>query len=149
MTVQAAERISVDGREYLIMEDLPLEPLFRQRPRPDFVWPSTALDRGYLGIWEVRDDRLALLELRHATVGDTGGLACVFPDVAPPIQATWFTGEVTLDIPRPMDPEAAVAAGYAPEVHPILAFRDGRLIARRAVTWLELMRAKDARLRRP
>jgi hypothetical protein len=70
-----------------------------------FQWNSTALRRGYHGTWEVRRGRLWLSSLT-ATIREPlkhepddwqhteRGIDWLFPGVAAPVPADWFTGEL-------------------------------------------------------
>lgn len=77
----------------------PLDQFLKSLPsRPAFVAWATSCHRGYIGHWELKDDRLYLRRLE----GYFGGrmacmLAAVFPDEPRPVFAQWYTG--TLRIP--------------------------------------------------
>jgi hypothetical protein len=144
MTSQATERIFWRGLEYRII-GYPLEPLFEAHPRPKFAEPSTGLERGYLGVWEVRSDRLGLTDLLHATVDGASGLACVFPEATPPVSADWFSGEIFLDVPRSMEPEERETKGYPRAGFPVLTFARGQLVAQRMATCAQYMDAWNRR----
>jgi hypothetical protein len=60
---------------------------------------SSALWRGYRGIWAVRGGKLWLVDLQATTKhvredGEDRDLAWLFPDAAGPVPADWFSGEL-------------------------------------------------------
>ena len=62
---------------------------------------NTALDRGYIGKWEIVDDKLFLVDLRGEYADDRSHhltLADVFPEAQGPVFAAWYSG--TLRCPR-------------------------------------------------
>lgn len=99
MTAQIAERLLYQG-ETVSMCINPLSDYFAMGGEcPPFQWNCTALWRGYVGQWEIRDDRLYLMAL-HGTLedGTTASLASVFPDFPDRVFAHWYSG--TLRIPQ-------------------------------------------------
>ncbi len=69
-------------------------------PGLDLKWPPncTALWRGYIGSWEILDQRLYLIKLMGDLSGNDGVcLATVFPDFPDRVFAHWYSG--TLRIP--------------------------------------------------
>ena len=99
MTAQATEILLYEGSE-LHMCATPLGSYFALGGnRPEFVSPHTGLWRGYIGHWEIVDDRLYLRGLEGAlTDGSQASLATVFPDARDKVFAHWFNG--TLRIPK-------------------------------------------------
>jgi hypothetical protein len=111
VTPQQSEVLRCRGREFA-MRDFPLNectcPQVRERIG-QIQMVSTALWRGYPGIWAIKAGRL-WLESIEATVQLTGvaangdqqfaerGLSWLFPDVAGPVPADWSTG--TIESPR-------------------------------------------------
>jgi hypothetical protein len=99
MTAQIAERLTYQGQAWSLCAN-PLDDYFAMGgERPPFQWNCTALWRGYVGQWEIRDDRLYLLAL-HGTLKDgaSASLATVFPDFPDRVFAHWYSG--TLRIPQ-------------------------------------------------
>lgn len=99
MTAQIAERLLYQGQT-LSMCSNPLDDYFAMGGmRPRFQWGCTALWRGYVGRWEILNDRLYLLGL-HGTLedGTPASLATVFPDFPERVFAHWYFG--TLRIPQ-------------------------------------------------
>lgn len=83
----------------------PLEPYFneQQHPRPKNITCggiSTGNWRGYIGTWEIKENKLYLIKL---VKGNCSGnppeipLTKIFPNQPAPIKATWFSG--TLKVP--------------------------------------------------
>lgn len=64
---------------------------------PDFEVTSTALWRGYIGTWEIKCDRLYLIEL-HGTLkgGERASLGTVFPGFDSRVFAHWYSGSIRL-----------------------------------------------------
>ncbi len=100
MTAQFSETLHIDG-ETVGMCTNPLGTYFSLGGKqPLFDWRySTALWRGYLGTWEVVDERLYLVKLTcYLEAGVEATLADVFPGYPDRVFAHWYTG--TLRIPQ-------------------------------------------------
>lgn len=69
-----------------------------QARRPKFCFTSSALWRGYVATWEIRDSALWLVDIDGLVETDHGleeaRLENLFPWRSPPIKATWMTGEL-------------------------------------------------------
>lgn len=116
MTAQVPDILLVRGMK-LDLYDQPLYPYLRKlgkRRRPDFAPSSSALWRGYVATWEIRDASLWLLDLegwmRQGEEVVAASLVNALPSLKPPVKATWFTGMLRC-------PEGAMVtyrhAGYA------------------------------------
>ena len=99
MTAQFAEKMRHQGEEVAMCTN-PLEDFFEwSGARPDFMFHSTALRRGYLGRWEVIDDRLYLVQLEGTLRdGTKASVASIFPDSSERVFAHWYSG--TLRLPQ-------------------------------------------------
>jgi len=99
MTAQIAERLLYQGQTWSMCAN-PLNDYFAYGGvSPGFQWDCTALWRGYVGLWEIQNDRLYLLELNGALQdGSAASLASVFPDYPERVFAHWYSG--TLRIPQ-------------------------------------------------
>lgn len=99
MTAQISERLLYEGESVALMSN-PLETYFAMRgERPAFEANFTALWRGYVGRWEILDDRLYLVGLSGTLEGGAEvTLETVFPGFADRVFAHWFSG--VLRIPR-------------------------------------------------
>ena len=99
MTAQIPETLWIDGERHALCTE-PLEAYFRgPGSRPEFQAPHTACWRGYVGQWELKDDKLYLRRLNGTLAdGKTVTLKTIFPKGPYPIFADWFTG--VLNIPQ-------------------------------------------------
>ncbi len=99
MTAQMGERLIYQGREVSMCTE-PLNDYFALGgERPDFSAPHTALWRGYIGTWEILDDRLYLIELAgQLENGAEATLATLFSDYPQRVFAHWYSG--TLRVPE-------------------------------------------------
>lgn len=104
MTCQTPERIKYQGQTLPCYSEplesrLPPPPVGMNVDDPDSAYPfevsCSALWRGYVGHWEIADNRLFLVAL-HGTCADgrPASLASIFPDSRAPIFADWYTGEL-------------------------------------------------------
>ena len=98
MTAQIPEKLQMNG-ETLTLCSEPLEGYFATHGEPSFAVNCTALWRGYVGTWEIRDARLFLVGIEaDYQDGAPATLASLFQGEAERIFARWFTG--TLRCPR-------------------------------------------------
>ncbi len=129
MTAQIPERLLLNG-EILKLCTEPLQDCFARHGTPDFSVNCTALRRGYIGEWEIREDCLYLVGIEaEFRDGKPVRLADLFPGEAEPILARWFSG--TLRCPRGGE-LLYVHMGYA-SIHEqdlLLHIEKGRLIGR-------------------
>lgn len=64
---------------------------------PRFESNCTALWRGYVGSWEIVDDRLYLVELSGTLEGGADAtLATIFPDFPDRVFAHWYSGSIRI-----------------------------------------------------
>lgn len=99
MTVQIAERLILGGEPYQLFT-LPLTNYWKLAGLQfQFSRRSTACWRGYVGTWEIIDDRLYMVgiaaELEDGTLVN---LAKLFPGAGHRVFAHWYSG--TLRIPQ-------------------------------------------------
>jgi hypothetical protein len=97
MTAQFAETLIFEGKAVSLLSN-PLTDYFRLGGHdPGFQSTSTALWRGYLGTWEVVNDRLYLIELRGTLEsGEEACLGSVFPGFPERVFAHWFSGHLRI-----------------------------------------------------
>jgi hypothetical protein len=102
-TAQLPDKLIYEGKTVGIYSE-PLEQYFsKDRPKP-IEWmrmTCTALWRGYLATWEIKDDKLYLVKIvRNGCDEDAPALPLskLFPGAKGPVFATWYTG--TLVIPQ-------------------------------------------------
>jgi hypothetical protein len=99
MTAQIAESLVYNG-ETVSMCTEPLADYFLLNGNhPNFESNCTALWRGYIGSWEIKDLRLYLIGLEGALEDGTDVLlATLFPDFPERVFAHWYSG--TIRIPQ-------------------------------------------------
>ena len=87
------------------MMTLPLADFFATGGRsPDFRAPHTALWRGYIGSWEILNDRLYLIALRgHLRGGMAATLESVFPGFPDRVFAHWYSGTLRVPMGRQVE----------------------------------------------
>lgn len=92
MTAQIAEKLILNGQEFALCSN-PLEDFFRLGgARPDFAKICSALWRGYVGTWEIMNDRLYIINLRGTLQnGENASLETVFPDYPERAFAHWYS----------------------------------------------------------
>lgn len=111
MTAQFGERLFYDGK-CCSMCDTPLGLYFHlSGSRPNFYSESTACWRGYVGTWEIIDNRLYLTDI-DATLedGTVVTLASIFPDYPNRVFAHWYSGDIRIPQGKLLE---YVHAGYA------------------------------------
>ena len=99
MTAQIAENLRYQGEDVAMCTN-PLSGYFAMGgTNPHFQSNSTALWRGYIGSWEIVDERLYLVGLSGTLEDGTDAtLATVFPDFPDRVFAHWYSG--TIRIPQ-------------------------------------------------
>ena len=99
MTAQFSERLHYNGED-LPMCTNPLSDYFAMGGViPGFESNCTALWRGYVGSWEIVDDRLYLIGISGTIEGGVdASLATIFPDFPDRVLAHWYSG--TIRIPQ-------------------------------------------------
>lgn len=104
MTAQIAELLRYEGGD-MAMFTTPLDDYFKSTGvDPGFRFDNTALWRGYLGKWEIRDGRLYLFDLCGTMKdGTEASLATFFPDSPMCVFAGWYTGELRIPQGRMLD----------------------------------------------
>ena len=99
MTAQIAERLHYQGEDVAMCTN-PLSDYFAMGgTNPRFESNCTALWRGYIGSWEILDDRLYLVGLQGSLEdGTEASLGTIFPDFPDRVFAHWYSG--TIRIPQ-------------------------------------------------
>ncbi len=99
MTAQIAENLLYRGEKVAICTE-PLNDYFAAGGyNPGFESNCTALWRGYIGSWEIVDDRLYLVGLEGTLENGTEAtLGTIFPEFPERVFAHWYSG--TLRIPQ-------------------------------------------------
>jgi len=101
MTAQAMEKIFINGgKRYMASEPLAAY-LATLKERPKFFFPDTGCWRGYYGTWEIKENKLYLIDLECYTadlekrVMSKHGMDFLFP-MQKRVFAEWFTGELRI-----------------------------------------------------
>ena len=99
MTAQVPESLAYDG-EKLPLRTTPLAPYLGANAKDEiFQATNTANWRGYVGEWEIADDRLFLVDLKgRLKDGSAATLSTIFPNSDGRVLATWYSG--TLRVPQ-------------------------------------------------
>jgi hypothetical protein len=94
MTAQIGEILILDGKE-LTMATEPLEVyLNKMEERPEFFAYMSALWRGYVGTWEIDNNKLFLLDIDGFVYpGNKRGMDYLFPGQSR-VFANWFNGVI-------------------------------------------------------
>jgi hypothetical protein len=79
----------------------PLQPFLKKHPHLRFEPPHTACWRGYFGTWELKDDKLYLIDFNGNLEGIEGepvpmDLGDLFPDQKK-VFADWFSGIIKIE----------------------------------------------------
>lgn len=95
MTAQITEKLVYNDEEYN-MASLPLEPYLKRHGFEFYAW-CTACWRGYVGSWEVVDNKLYLTEFTGWQPGSDKNveLDYLFPSQEK-VFAEWFSGEIRI-----------------------------------------------------
>ncbi len=131
MTAQMPEVLIMDGMSHA-MHSLPLGRYFADSSRrPALRHPHTACWRGYVGTWEVANDKLYLVGFEGwAADGSKLTLGDIFPDRIGRVLASWFSGKVKIPSGELLQyNHLGFASAYEADI--ILKFRKGVLLSRR------------------
>ena len=127
MTIQAADILSFNGKKTTIASE-PLKPYLETREDVSFIYKTTALVRGYIGTWEIKNKKLFLVSLvGFIENNEQVDLNYLFPNHTE-VFAGWYTGEIRI-------PEGEllkkINLGYASvfEKDRFLTFKEGILIS--------------------
>lgn len=97
MTAQWPEKLKYKGKKYTMFSE-PLEAYFAltdTRFRRRGI--SSALNRGYIGTWKIKGNRLYLVKLKDGAGKDARScLAEYFPDHPDRVFAEWYSGKLRL-----------------------------------------------------
>ena len=127
MTTQAGDILSYNGQKTTIATE-PLKPYLETRSDISFIFKSTALVRGYIGTWKIKNKKLYLDSLLgFIENNEKVDLNYLFPSKKE-VFADWFCGQIRI-------PEGnllkKIRTGYASvfERDRILKFNKGILIS--------------------
>lgn len=137
MTAQEMERLIYNGREVSMASEPLATYLSNLKVKPRFSPRSSGCWRGYVGTWEIKDDKLYLIDLECGIVNIAenkylkAGLDFFFPDKKE-VLAEWYSGEIRIPLGDMLE---YVHGGYESsfEKDIFLEFKNGLLIRKRTV----------------
>ena len=95
MTKQAGDILSYNGKKTTIATE-PLKPYLVTRNDVSFIFKSTALIRGYIGNWKIKNKKLYLVSLVGFIKNNKKvDLNYLFPNTTEVI-AVWFSGDIRI-----------------------------------------------------
>ena len=95
MTIQAGDILSYNGEKTTIVTE-PLKPYLESRSHISFIFKSTALVRGYIGTWKIKNKKLFLVSLiGFIENNEKVGLNYLFPNKKE-VFADWFSGQIRI-----------------------------------------------------
>ena len=95
MTIQAGDILSYNGEKTTIATE-PLKPYLKTRSDVSFIYKSTALVRGYIGTWKIRNTKLYLISLLgFVNNNEKVDLNYLFPNKTE-VFADWFSGNIRI-----------------------------------------------------
>ena len=127
MTIQAADILSYNGKKTSIASE-PLKSYLDARSDVGFVYKTTALVRGYIGKWEIKNKKLYLISLVGFIENNKQvDLNYLFPNETE-VFANWFSGDIRIPEGKLLK---KINLGYASvfEKDRFLCFKKGVLIS--------------------
>ena len=127
MTIQAADILSYNGKKTTIASE-PLKSYLDARSDVGFVYKTTALVRGYIGKWEIKNKKLYLISLVGFIENNKQvDLNYLFPNETE-VFANWFSGDIRIPEGKLLK---KINLGYASvfEKDRFLFFKEGVLIS--------------------
>ena len=95
MTIQAGDILSYNGEKITIVTE-PLKPYLESRSDISFIFKSTALVRGYIGTWKIKNKKLYLVSLLgFIENNEKVDLNYLFPNKKE-VFANWFSGQIRI-----------------------------------------------------
>lgn len=132
-TAQYPDILIYKGEKYNLHTN-PLEPFFEEHPDLRPAWTSTALWRGYVATFEIKDNQLVVKDvvIPNHERGDSSIFKVLFPNQEKVI-VTWLTGILTLPIG---DMVEYVHMGYGSTYskYKLMYIQEGNLIQERDFT---------------
>ena len=125
MTIQAADILSYNGKKTTIATE-PLKPYLETRSDVGFIYKTTALVRGYIGRWEIKNNKLILVSLLGFIENNKQvDLNYLFPNQTE-VFASWYSGDIRIPEGELLE---RINVGYASifEKDRILSFEKGIL----------------------
>ena len=127
MTIQAGDILSYSGEKTTIATE-PLKPYLETRSDVGFIFKSSALVRGYIGTWEIRNKKLYLTSLVGFIQNNKQvDLNYLFPKQTE-VFANWFSGDIRIPDGKLLE---KINLGYESvfEKERFLNFKEGILIS--------------------
>ena len=127
MTIQAGDILSYNGEKKTIATE-PLKSYLDTRSDVSFIYKSTALVRGYIGTWKIRNKKLYLISLLgFVNNNEKVDLNYLFPNKTE-VFADWFSGNIRIPEGELLN---KINLGYASvfEKDRILNIKEGILIS--------------------
>jgi hypothetical protein len=127
LTIQAGDILSYNGEKTTIATE-PLKPYLKTRSDVSFIYKSTALVRGYIGTWKIRNKKLYLISLLgFVDNNEKVDLNYLFPNKIE-VFADWFSGNIRIPEGELLN---KINLGYASvfEKDRILNIKEGILIS--------------------
>jgi len=128
MTIQAGDILSYNGEKTTIATE-PLKSYLETRSDVGFIYKSTALLRGYIGTWEIKNKQLYLVSfVGFVDNNKKVDLNYLFPNKIE-VFADWFSGDIRIPEGELLE---KINLGYASvfEKEQILTFKEGILISK-------------------
>ena len=95
MTTQTGEILTYNGEKTTIATE-PLKPYLENRSDISFIFKSTALVRGYIGTWKIKNKKLYLVSLLgFIEDNEKVDLNYLFPNKKE-VFANWFSGQIRI-----------------------------------------------------
>jgi hypothetical protein len=95
LTIQAGDILSYNGEKKTIATE-PLKSYLETRSDVSFIFKSTALVRGYIGTWEIKNNQLYLISLLGFVDNNKKvDLSYLFPNKTE-VFANWFSGNIRI-----------------------------------------------------
>ena len=95
MTTQTGEILTYNGEKTTIATE-PLKPYLENRSDISFIFKSTALVRGYIGTWKIKNKKLYLVSLLgFIENNEKVNLNYLFPNKKE-VFANWFSGQIRI-----------------------------------------------------
>jgi hypothetical protein len=133
MTAQISEKLFFEGEKHAMCTNPLGDYCALGGELPTFASNCTALWRGYVGTWEIINDRLYLIELHgELESGQEADLGTLFPSYGDRVFAHWYSGVIRLPQGKMLE---YVHMGYSSiyERDQLLEFKKGVLTSRSVI----------------
>ncbi len=101
-TIQAPDELTYKGETKPMLTN-PLEQYFETHPRPEGVFNAlcSAIWRGYIATWEIKENNLYLVNLKEGGCEANAPeipLSKIFRNQQSPVKASWYSGVLKIPI---------------------------------------------------